>query len=113
MLLIYRIDDIDKVGEEETIRALPRPIWIEQHKDLLQMIFGDERYDCLLGAAGDHSKGYNVEMISSYWSYGNDDRDDANYYTDIYGLRVQRDYQACSSECGYCGTCEYLRSVVS
>jgi len=107
MLLIYRIDDIDDIGEEETVRALPRAAWVEQHKDLLQMIFGDKRYDCLLAAAGDHSKGYNVKMISSYWSYSDDDRDDDDYYTNSYGLRAQRDYQACDSDCGYCGTCEY------
>jgi hypothetical protein len=102
MLLIYRIDDIDDLEERETICALPRPVWIEEHQDLLQRLFGGKRYDNLLEAA--RSKAYEINIISSYDSGSYDDDD---YYTNIYGQRVELDYQACGLECGYCGTCEY------
>jgi len=89
---------------------LPGMLLIYRIDDLLQTIFGEKRYDSLLGAARDYAKAYNVTMISSYWSYSDsydDDQDDDHYYTNSYGLRAERDYQACDSDCGYCGTCEY------
>jgi hypothetical protein len=61
MLFIYRIDDLDDRGEVESVRALPRPAWIEEHKDLLQKLFGEKRYDNLLEAA--RSKACEVNMI--------------------------------------------------
>lgn len=103
MLLIYRIDDIDDMGEMESVRALPRPVWIEEHKDLLQTILGERRYASLLEAAA--SKGQETTMISNYSSY--DDNNDADYYTNCYGQREAKDFTACDSECGYCGTCDY------
>ena len=103
MFLIYRIDDIDDIGEIEIVRALPRPVWIKEHKDMLRTIFGETRYDNLLDAAS--SKGQETTTISSYWSY--DDDNDNNYYTNRYGQREEKDFTACDSECGYCGTCDY------
>jgi len=107
MLLIYRIDDTDERGEQETVRVLPRPVWIEQHQDLLQMIFGEKRYDCLMGAAGDRAKGYKAEMITSYdpYDYHGED-DELYYYTNRFGQRVEKDYSECSLQCGYCGVCD-------
>jgi len=103
MLLIYRIDDIDDWGEWEMVRALPRPVWIEEHKYLLQTTFGETRYDSLLEAAA--SKGQEETMISDYRSYYDDN--DNDHYTNRYGQREVKDFAACDSECGYCGTCDY------
>lgn len=103
MLLIYRIDDMDDRGELETVCALPRLVWIEEHKDLLHTIFGETRYDSLLEAAA--SKGQEGKWISDYRSYYDDD--DNDHYTNLYGQREMKDFTACDSECGYCGTCDY------
>jgi len=100
MLLVYRIDDIDDVGEIEGVRALPCPAWVETHKGLLQTIFGGQRYDTLLKAAG--STGYKSETIS-YQPYD----DDNDYYVNDYGWREMKDFTACDQECSYCGRCEY------
>jgi hypothetical protein len=100
MLLVYRIDDIDDVGEIEGVRALPCPAWVETHKGLLQTIFGGQRYDTLLKAAA--STGYKSETIS-YQPYD----DDNDYYVNDYGGREMKDFTACDQECGYCGRCEY------
>ena len=102
MLLIYRIDEYDDLGEEERTCALPPATWVELHKELLQRIFGDtERYDQLLEAAADRGLAEEVKMISSYESY------DSGFYTNCYGQREMRDFTACDKECGYCGTCDY------
>jgi hypothetical protein len=100
MLLVYRIDDIDDVGEIEGVRALPCPAWIETHKGLLHTIFGGQRYDTLLKAAA--STGYKSETIS-YQPH----EDDNDYYVNDYGSREMKDFTACDRECGYCGRCEY------
>jgi hypothetical protein len=100
MLLIYRIDDMDDLGERETTCGLPPLDWIKERNDLFQKIFEDsERYDCLLAA-----RGYMWETTG--YQYYNDEQND-DYCTDIYGLRTARDYTACSSDCGYCGACDY------
>ena len=40
------IDEIDDRGEQEWTSALPPVAWVEEHKELLESIFGDtERYD--------------------------------------------------------------------
>jgi hypothetical protein len=90
MLLVYCIDDMDDVGEIEAVRALPCPAWIKTHKELLETIFGGQRYDTLLKAAA--STGYKSETISSY----EPDEDDK-----------MKDLTACDQECGYCGHCVY------
>lgn len=98
MLLIYRIDDIDDFGEQERTRVLPPAAWVEEHKGLLQKIFGDhmERYDRLLVAVSDRGLAEEVKMISSYINYEDD-----------FGQREMEDFTACDKECGYCGTCDY------
>jgi hypothetical protein len=107
MLLIYRIDEIDDVGENETIRALPRKDWVQQHDILLKDVLGGaEKYDNILQAAGDSSRSFRSELISRWDGYDARDDDDA-YYTSIWGEREVKDYAACGIECGYCGTCEY------
>lgn len=94
MLLIYRIDDLDDAGEHEWTRALPPADWVELHKELLQMIFGDsERYGCLLAAAADRSLALKSEIIN----YERYDDYDSGY----------KDFTACDAECGYCGNCDY------
>lgn len=100
MLFIYRIDDIGDGRESQAIRALPCPAWVETHKELLQTIFGGQRYDTLLKAAA--STGYKCEIVS----YQIDD-DDNDYYVNDYGQREMKDWTACDKECGYCGRCDY------
>jgi hypothetical protein len=97
MLLIYRIDEIDDVGEMETIRALPRPNWIQQHDTLLKDVLGGaEKYDNIRKSAGDISRSFKSELINLWDAYDpHADQDN------------EKDYTACGLECGYCGTCKY------
>ena len=89
MLLIYRIDDYDEIGDEERIRALPPAAWVEEHKGWLQTIFEDhtERYGRLLVAAGDRQLG---EMIKTYHDDVFDIESDSGFYANRFGHRGER-----------------------
>jgi hypothetical protein len=103
MLVIYRIDDIDDHGELETKQGIPPTAWIEEHHDVLKHILGgDGVYEKLRVASADPKKAQPSEWISQY-DYDNDN----DYYVTSWGSREMKDFTACSSECGYCGSCDY------
>ena len=107
MLLIVRMDEIDEVGEEETARALPPAEWVKDHEAILQQVLGsEEKYQLLTDVAADLSKAFQTDWIAYYPSDDRSDDDDL-YYTNSWGVREPLDYQACGSDCGYCGRCEY------
>jgi len=106
MLLIVRMDEIDDFGEEETARALPSAQWVKDHEAILQKVLGNKQnYELLIDVAADFSKGFQTDWTA----YPSDDPsdDDDFYYTNSWGARQPLDYQACGSDCGYCGRCEY------
>ena len=105
MLLIVRVDDYDR-GEEETTRVLPSEEWLKRHQSVLRDVLGSsQRFEQLSNAAADFGKSFRGQMISDYREYESDN--DNGYYTNAWGFREVKDFTACDSECGYCGTCDY------
>ena len=108
MLLIVRIDDYDDRGEEETARALPSEGWLKEHQSVLGDVVGNnQRFELLRNAAADFAKSFSQKMISDYREYESLWNNDVGYYTNAWGFREAKDFTACDSECGYCGTCDY------
>jgi len=104
MFLIWRIDEIDDFGEQETSRALPDQVWIEDHRALLEEVLGSvDKVQTLLEAAKNHKIAFHEEYTRLYDEYGPDEPT----YTDYDGNVHAMDYTACSLECGYCGRCDY------
>ena len=106
--LIVRIDDYSEYGEDQTTRALPSEEWVKDHERVLEHVLGSkQRYQQLVAAvAPASSTSFQSERIRSSYDYDPYD-DDSTYYTDMWGQRQPLDYLACSSECGYCGRCDY------
>jgi len=94
MLLIICEDDMDEIGEDHTTRILPPTEWVQDHKETLEHVIGDEElYESVLAAAADVSKSFRTEFIS----YPQYDTDEGS----------AEDFTACRKDCGYCGHCTY------
>ncbi|KAJ7143764.1 hypothetical protein C8R44DRAFT_973614 [Mycena epipterygia] len=75
---LVREDEIDDVGEYMTTRILPSVGWIEDHRDVLIGILGEQlRFDNLLAAATDHARAFKDECIYRYsWDSDRDEAED-------------------------------------
>lgn len=125
MLVIYRDGNEDEC-KAAISRVLPPKSWIEENYHSVEEIMGDMSMSALLGAAEDQNIAYynKLEEDVRYdeQSPGTDDEEDFDdydnyydqnhgsdneHYVDMWGIRQPFDLTACSSECGYCGRCDY------
>ncbi|KAG5643566.1 hypothetical protein DXG03_000661 [Asterophora parasitica] len=107
IFVISRIDEIDELGEEETVRVLPPPSWVEEHHTLLEEVLGGtEKFEVILHGAESYGTAFCSEWISRFRDYDDDDSGH-DTWEDCFGVTHQIDYTACSLECGYCGRCDY------
>lgn len=102
MLVLYRVDDLDDIGEIENYKSFPSSKWLEENQTFLEEVLGKERYGDILTTT------ISKPNTSKFWAErgGQDEYwDDSETYTNIFGERCKLDYDYCDSECGFCGRC--------
>lgn len=122
-MLVIRRDAIVDLWKRAVSRAVPQKSWIEEHYHSLEEVMGSTKaMNALLSAAEDqNAMAYDDELENArsdeesdtddreydYHGYLSWDQDDESSYVNMWGFREPYDLTACSSECGYCGRCDY------
>lgn len=109
MLVLYRVDDVDGIGEIENYKSFPSSKWMEENQTFLKEVLGNDRYgDILTTTISEYETSENPQLERFWGGGGGGDEywdDDSETYTNMFGQRCKLDYDYCSSECGFCGKC--------
>lgn len=70
MLVLYRVDDVDGIGEIENYKSFPSSKWMEENQTFLKEVLGNDRYgDILTTTISEYETSENPQL-ERFWGGG-------------------------------------------